>query len=231
SGYTHGLLGQSDRTEVVRELKGLAAQRQAGESRLRSASLQQIEADPELQAYAMQVGQSVFGDNCATCHGAGGAGGKGYPNLRDDVWLWGGSLADIQHTITVGVRTGEPDARFSQMPAFGRDQMLTGGQIDDLTEYVVALSHRPARAAAVARAAPVFAEQCSTCHGVAGLGDQTKGAPNLTDAEWFYGSTRAAIHDQIFNGRGGVMPTWGGRFDPETIKALTVYIHANAGGQ
>ena len=62
-----------------------------------------LEADPELQAYAMQVGQSVFGDNCATCHGAGGAGGKGYPNLRDDVWLWGGSLDAIQHDLIIAV--------------------------------------------------------------------------------------------------------------------------------
>jgi cytochrome c oxidase cbb3-type subunit 3 len=117
------------------------------------------------------------------------------------------------------------------MPAFGRDQMLTGAQINDLTEYVVALSRRPADKAAVARAAPVFAEQCVSCHGVEGKGDPTKGAPNLTDAEWLYGPSRDSIHGQIFNGRGGVMPTWGGRFDPQTIKALAVYIHANAGGQ
>ena len=84
---------------------------------------------------------------------------------------------------------------------------------------------------AVGRAAQTFADQCAACHGSAGTGDQTKGAPNLTDAEWLYGSSRDSIHGQIFNGRGGVMPTWGGRFDPQTIKALAVYIHANAGGQ
>lgn len=230
-GYTKGLLHQSDRVAVVVQLKALQAQRGAQAARLTNASLEEIERDPQLQAYALTAGQAVFGDNCATCHGVGGAGSKGYPNLRDDVWLWGGTLEEIQHTITVGVRTGEPNARFSQMPAFGRDQMLNGGQINDLTEYVVALSRRPANAAAVARAAPIFAEQCATCHGVSGGGDQTKGAPNLTDAEWLYGSSRASIHSQIFNGRGGVMPTWGGRFDPQTIKALAVYIHANAGGQ
>lgn len=231
TGYTRGILDHSDRAEVVSELKGLAAQRQAGESRLRSASLQEIEADPELQAYAMQVGTSVFGDNCATCHGAGGAGGKGYPNLRDDVWLWGGKLDQIRHTIQVGVRSGHATALGEKvMPAFGRDQLLTEAQIGDLTEYVVALSGRKANAAAVGRARQTFADQCSACHGPAGTGDMAQGIPNLTDAEWLYGSDRGAIHDQIFNGRNGVMPTWEARFSPETIKALAVYVHANAGG-
>ena len=117
------------------------------------------------------------------------------------------------------------------MPAFGRDQMLTAQQVGDLTEFVVALSHRPADIAAVKRAGPVFAAQCVACHGPQGRGDQTKGAPNLTDGEWLYGARREDINGQIWNGRGGVMPTWGARFDPETIKALAVYIHANAAGQ
>lgn len=230
-GYTKGVLNQSDRATVAGELNALKTLRGVQAARLTNASLEEIERDPELQAYALTAGQAVFGDNCATCHGVGGAGSVGYPNLRDDVWLWGGTLEEIEHTITAGIRTGEPGARFSQMPAFGRDEMLSPAQINDLTEYVVALSRRSADKAAVARAAPVFAEQCASCHGPEGKGDQTKGAPNLTDAEWLYGSGRDAIHGQIFSGKGGVMPTWRGRFDPQTIKALTVYIHANAGGQ
>jgi len=230
-GYTKGLLRQSDRVAVAKELKALDVQRGAGAAQLRTASLEQIEKDPKLQAYAQQVGQSVFGDNCATCHGIGGTGGKGYPNLRDDVWLWGGKLEDIQYTITHGVRTGADGARMSQMPAFGRDEMLKPEQIDDLTEYVVHLSGRPAAADAIARAAPTFEAQCAACHGADGKGDQALGAPNLTDGEWLYGADRAAIRGQIFAGNGGVMPTWGGRLSPETIKAISVYIHANAGGQ
>jgi cytochrome c oxidase cbb3-type subunit 3 len=231
TGYTKGLLGQSDRAEVSRELAALKAQRGAGEVQLRDASLQQIEQDPELQAYAMQVGQSVFGDNCATCHGAGGAGRAGYPSLRDDVWLWGGRLEDIQHTIQVGVRAPNPHTRGETvMPAFGRDQMLDGPKVSDLTEYVMALSGRSADGSAVARARQTYADQCAACHGGAGKGDAARGVPNLTDAEWLYGSDRKAIHDQIWNGRNGVMPTWETRFSPETIKALAVYIHASAGG-
>jgi cytochrome c oxidase cbb3-type subunit 3 len=230
-GYTHGTLKMSDRAQVVRDLDALKTQRSAEGAQLKNASLEQIEADPKLQAYALAVGQSIFGDNCATCHGTGGTGGKGYPNLRDDVWLWGGTPEDIQHTITVGVRSDHPDARFSQMPAFGKDQLLPAEQINDLTEYVVALSHRPANAGAVGRAAPIFQANCAICHGPEGKGDQTKGAPNLTDKDWLYGADRADIHGQIWNGRGGVMPSWQKRFDPETIKALAVYIHANAAGQ
>jgi len=230
-GYTPGLMHKSSRAHVAEQLAELQAQRGLQAQRLKNASLEEIEKDPDLQRYALALGGSVFGDNCATCHGAGGAGGKGYPNLRDDVWLWGGKLEDIQYTITHGVRTGEPGARANQMPSFGRDNLLTEAQISDLTEYVVALSHRPADKAAVERAAPIFRDQCTACHGPEGKGDQTKGAPNLTDNEWLYGSSRADIRGQIWNGRGGVMPTWGKRFDPETIKALTVYVHANGGGQ
>lgn len=231
NGYTPGLMHNSARANVDKELAQLRAQRGADAIKLKNASLEQIEKDPELQSYALALGGSVFGDNCATCHGAGGTGGKGYPNLRDDVWLHGGTLEQIQHTITYGVRTGEPGAVSTQMPAFGRDQLLKESEIDDLTEYVVALSHRPANKAAVYRAAPIFRDQCASCHGADGRGDLAKGAPNLTDNEYLYGGERADIRGQIWNGRGGVMPTWGKRFDPETIKALTVYVHANAGGQ
>jgi cytochrome c oxidase cbb3-type subunit 3 len=235
TGYTHGLLHNSSRAQVVQDLQALAAQRGASEARLRTATLEQIEADPKLQAYALAMGQSIFGDNCATCHGRDGTGGHGYANLRNGVWLWGGTLEDIAHTITVGVRSDDPNARFSQMPAFGRDAMLPAAQIDDLTEYVVALSHRPADAAAVSRGAPLFQTNCAVCHGLQGQGNQAVGAPNLTDpnltdSNWLYGADRAAIRDQIWNGRGGVMPAWGHRFDDATLKALAVYIHVKSGG-
>ncbi len=229
-GYTPGLLKQSDRADVAEQLQALQVQRGRGEAMLATASLQQIEADPELQAHALSVGQSVFGDNCATCHGAGGGGTRGYPNLRDDVWLWGGSLDEIEHTLRVGVRSAHPETRTSQMPAFGRDGMLNAAQVSDLTEYVVRLSGRQADAAAVGRAQQLYADNCAACHTPNGTGDQAQGAPNLTDREWLYGSDRESIRAQIHNGRNGVMPSWEGRFSPGVIKALAVYVHVNAGG-
>ncbi len=230
TGYTRGVLGHSDRANVAADLRELQVLRGEREVQLVNASLEQIERDPDLQAHALAIGQSVFGDNCASCHGVGGAGAKGYPNLRDDVWLWGGSLQDIEHTIRVGIRAGHDDTRTSLMPAFGRDRMLDSGQISDLTEYVVALSGGQADPAAVSRAGQLYADNCAACHAPNGAGMQEMGAPNLTDREWLYGSDRASISGQIHNGRNGVMPTWEGRFSPAVIKALAVYIHANAGG-
>ncbi len=229
TGHTEGLLGKSDRRAVASALADLKAQRGANALKLRDATLAQIESDPALQAYALSVGQSVFGDNCATCHGPGGAGAKGYPNLRDDVWLWGGSLEDISTTLKHGIRSGDPQARISQMPAFGRDGLLDERQVSDLTDYVLTLSGRPADRAAAGRAGQLFVDQCSSCHGPAGKGSPAVGAPDLTDGEWLYGSDRQSIHDQIYYGRNGVMPAWGQRFDAETIKAIAVYIHANSG--
>ena len=230
-GYTHGLLGASERKDVAMELHKLKVQRASEAAGLDKTSLAQIVASPKLLEFALAEGKSVFGDNCAPCHGSGAQGSKGYPNLNDDDWLWGGSLTDIQHTITVGVRSTSPDTRQSQMPAFGRDGLLKPAQINDLTEYVVHLSGREADAAAVKRATPLFETNCAACHGPDGKGNRMFGAPNLTDQVWLYGPKRADIHDQIVNGHGGVMPTWGGRLSPETIKSLAVYVHSLGGGE
>jgi cytochrome c oxidase cbb3-type subunit 3 len=117
------------------------------------------------------------------------------------------------------------------MPDFGRDAILKPDQINDLTEYVVHLSGRAADAAAIGRAAQLFADNCAACHGHDGKGNRKFGAPNLTDNDWLYGPKREDIKDQIWNGHGGVMPTWGGRLSPETIKALAVYVHSLGGGE
>ncbi len=231
TGYTRGVLNHSQRDEVVANVNALKAARASREHALSAASLEQIQNNPELQQFALAEGRAAFGDNCAPCHGSGGQGARGYPNLNDDVWLWGGTLADIQHTITVGVRSTDAHTRQSQMPAFGRDGILTPAQIDDLVEHVVHLSGRPADERALRRSGKLFSDNCAGCHGPVGKGDRKLGAPNLTDNEWEYGSSREAIQDQIWNGHGGVMPTWAGRLSPETIKALAVYVHSLGGGE
>lgn len=231
TSYTHGILNHSQRDEVTANVAALKTARVAHEAALAKASLAEIQKNPDLLQFAMAEGKAAFGDNCAPCHGAGGQGAHGYPNLNDDVWLWGGKLSDIQHTITVGVRSTSPETRQSQMPAFGRDGILKPQQVDDLADYVVHLSGRPADARAVKRATPLFADNCAACHGPDGKGNRTMGAPNLTDNDWLYGPARDDIHDQIWNGHGGVMPTWGGRLSPEEIKALAVYVHNLGGGE
>jgi cytochrome c oxidase cbb3-type subunit 3 len=231
TSYTHGLFKHSQRDEVTANVAALKAARFGHEQALVKASLPEIQASPDLLQFAMAEGKAAFGDNCVPCHGAGGQGAHGYPNLNDDVWLWGGSLADIQHTIAVGVRSTADDTRQSQMPAFGRDNILKPEQVEDLTEYVVHLSGRPANGAAVARAVKLFQENCAACHGPQGRGDRKVGAPDLTDNEWLYGPRREDIHDQIWNGHGGVMPTWGGRLSPEEIKSLAIFVHSLGGGE
>ncbi len=231
NGYTHGLLGRSERKDVVAALDALKAGRSRFEAQLERTPLTRIESNPDLLQFTEAEGKSAFANNCAPCHGVGAQGSRGYPNLNDDVWLWGGTLDDILHTITVGVRSTSPQTRQSQMPAFGRDSMLKPAQIDDLTEYVVSLSGRPADPAAVARARQLFADNCSPCHGAQGKGNNSMGAPNLTANVYLYGPRRQDIHEQIWNGRGGIMPTWGDKLSPVTIKALAVYVHSLGGGE
>lgn len=231
SGYLPGTLNHSQRADVDQAVKLLREQRLAQGKQLAGATLQQIESDPNLFQFAREAGKSAFGDNCATCHGSGGQGAKGYPNLNDDVWLWGGKLEDIKQTLTVGIRSPHPDTRQSQMPAFGRDGILKPAEIDDLTDYVLNLSGQAANQTAVQRAAELWTNNCASCHGADGKGMREFGAPNLTDREWLYGGTKADIRNQIVNARAGVMPNWGARLDPMTIDALAVYVHSLGGGE
>ena len=161
-----------------------------------------------------------------------GQGFPGYPNLNDDVWLWGGSLDEIRTTITHGIRSeGDKATRFSMMPAYGRDGILSSDQINDLVDYVLHLAGEEANAEAVERAAPVFAMQCAMCHRPDGTGERLQGAPNLTDAEWLFGGDRETIRTTIYESRFGVMPHWEQRLDEATIAALAVYVHALGGGE
>ncbi len=235
-GYFHGVLGYSQRQALDERMAEAAAARSGVQERLAAASLEQIAADPELMAFAYAGGQAAFNDNCAPCHGLGGAGQGNYPSLADDSWLWGGTLDAIQTTIQHGIRSGDPDARVNQMPAFGAEQMLDRAQIDDVATYVLSLSGQAPQpsqdeAAAIKSGAVLFADQCAACHGDDGKGNQELGAPNLTDDIWLYGGTKADIVRQIYQPRQGVMPAWAGRLDPVTIKSLAIYVHALGGGQ
>lgn len=235
NGYTKGILGFSDRNNVAADVGALRSARAPMYERLANASTAEIAADPELQEFARAAGESVFGDYCRTCHGAGGAGAPGYPVLADDVWIWGGSLADIEHTLRVGVRAEHPETRMSMMPAFGRDRLLTAQEIGDVTEYAISISAgrerlNPDRAAA-ARGAAIYQAQCAVCHGATGAGDRTVGAPSLNDDLWLYGGSREEIRRQVELGRAGVMPSWEHRFDAGTLRALAYYVHEMGGGE
>ncbi len=232
SSYTTGLFHYSSRADVAVELANLEKVRGEKMVALGSASLAQIEKDPALLALARARGKTVFGDNCAPCHGSGAAGAKGYPNLNDDDWLWGGTLDQIMQTIQYGVRSGNPKAHESAMLAFGKDGILKPEQVVTVANFVRSLSGLPTAPGYDAAAGKkLFADNCASCHGDTGKGNQEVGAPNLTDKIWLYGGDEATIVETITNGRSGVMPAWIGRLDPSTIKAMAVYVHSLGGGQ
>ncbi len=232
TSYTRGVWEWNTRTAVVEDLAELRAQRAAHVGQIAAASPQEIVADAALLSFARAQGRVAFADNCVPCHGAGGGGARGYPNLIDDEWLWGGTLADIAQTIRHGVRSGDEKARMGSMPAFGRDGILQRPDIIAAADYTRSLAGlRVEKAADLARGQKVYAENCAVCHGETGKGNRELGAPSLTDAIWLYGSDRQSIVDGIWNGRGGVMPAFGGRLDDTTLKALTVYVHTLGGGE
>ena len=229
---TPGLRGHSDRDLVAEAVADLKSARVEQSASLLEASLEEIETDRELQQFALAMGESLFGDNCATCHGAGGRGATGYPILADDVWLWDGTLDGIEYTLRHGIRhEGDLDTRFSLMPSFGRDGLLSSDQIDGLTQYVLQVSGQPHDATEANEVTELFQQQCASCHGANATGDRLQGAPNLTDQEWLYGSSEAAIYASIYNARNSHMPAWQDRLDDASIKALAVYVHTLGGGE
>jgi cytochrome c oxidase cbb3-type subunit 3 len=232
STYSKGLLGYSQRERVAEQVAEAKAAKSDYRDKIAAMDLTAINNDPELLSFALAGGEAAFGDNCAPCHGRGAQGAFGYPNLRDDSWLWGdGTLAAIHKTILHGIRSGDPDTQTNQMPAFGRTGVLNEAQIADVAEFTLSLSAKADDKAASERGAKIFATTCTPCHGADGKGNPKLGAPNLTDELWLYAGDKQTIMADIRNGRGGVMPAWITRLDPETIKELAIYVHSLGGGR
>jgi len=230
SSYSKGILGWQSRQVVVSDLAALKVQRGAMMARLAAAPLGDIESTPQLLDFARALGRAAFADNCAPCHGAGGGGARGYPNLVDNDWLWGGKLSDIEQTIRHGVRSTDPDGHQGNMPPWGAN--LKPEQISTVADYVRSLSGLSVEPGAdLAAGKTIFAANCSPCHGADGKGNRQMGSKNLTDDIWLYGSDKPTLVQTVTNGRGGVMPAWGAKLDDVTIKALAVYVHTFGGGE
>lgn len=231
SDYTKGVLGYSQREAVRADIEAARAAQGVFRDRIEQASLAEIRDIPDLFDFAVAGGKSAFSVNCSQCHGAGGAGAPGYPNLNDDAWIWGGKPDEILDTIRVGIRSDHPDTRFNQMPAFLADELLTRDQVSDVVEHVLQISGQAHDPAAAARGQPVFREQCSACHQESGKGIRELGGPNLTDAIWLYGGSREEIRRTVALSRNGVMPAWEDKLDEVTRKQLAIYVHALGGGE
>ncbi|MBB4197264.1 cytochrome-c oxidase, cbb3-type subunit III [Rhodoblastus sphagnicola] len=232
-GHTKGMLNWASRDAVQKDVDNLKAIRAPFVGKIEQASLQQISADPKLAEFARAYGRSAFGNNCAACHGSGGQGNAGYPNLAGDRWLWGGSLDQIAATITHGVRAGDAEGHdptaSAGMPAWSQMGLNTQ-QIDQVADYVESLI-KPTNAD-VSAGQKIFTENCVACHGEDAKGNLDLGAPNLmSKSKWLYGSDRATVVQTIANGRAGQMPAWGAKLDQATIKSLTIYVHSLGGGQ
>jgi cytochrome c oxidase cbb3-type subunit III len=230
-GYTQGLLGYTERQAVAESIASARQRQSKYVDEIRATPLDQIRKKPEIFEFALAGGRAAFGDNCAPCHGSGAQGAKGYPNLNDDDWIWGGTLAEIEKTITAGIRLGSARSRESAMPRFGIDKMLEPGQINDVAEYVMSIAGIAHDKAAAQRGQPIYAEQCAACHQDNGAGNKELGAPNLSDRIWLYGGSKQDIVESIRTGRGGVMPAFGDRLDPATIKMLALYVQSLGGAR
>jgi cytochrome c oxidase cbb3-type subunit 3 len=229
---TPGLLGYSTRAEVAADIQAFRDANADLETRLVAADLTAIPADPELNNFAVRGGAAVFRTNCSQCHGSGAAGALGYPNLLDDDWLWGGDLESIHATVAHGIRnTTDDEARYSEMPRFGADELLSDEEIDQVVQHVLAISNQPHDASLAEAGAAIFADNCIACHGEEGLGDTALGAPNLTDAIWLYGGDVASVTESVANARFGVMPNWNTRLSEAQIRQVTVYVHQLGGGE
>ncbi|MGE0767468.1 MAG: cytochrome-c oxidase, cbb3-type subunit III [Hyphomicrobiaceae bacterium] len=230
NGYTRGLWGYSQRNTVAAEVQD-GREAQAGmRTLLHKTPLDEVNKNADLLRFASAAGSAAFQTNCAPCHGRGAQGFSGYPNLNDDDWIWGGTVDQIQKTIEYGIRSGHEKSHASAMPRFGLDKLLEEAKIDDVAEYVLSLSGKSIDKTAATRGAATFKEQCVACHGENGKGLLEQGAPNLTDAIWLYGGSKAQVVESIRTGRGGMMPAWGSRLDATTIKALAIYVHSLGGG-
>ena len=198
----------------------------------RDTATNELTLGPLMQAYSQQnvedlsrdptaigIGQRLFIDNCAACHGREGHGNPllGAPNLTDDDWLYGGDGLSIMTSIQ--------DGRHGLMPPFG-DAFGESG-VENVANYVLSLSRSPHDATKAAAGKPLFTV-CSACHGPDGKGNALIGAPNLTDQIWLYGGDIATVEETIRKGHGGVMPAWRSRLPPRDARVIAAWVYAQS---
>jgi cytochrome c oxidase cbb3-type subunit 3 len=225
--YTKGLLGVDQRHVLAATLKEAASDRDAWAGKIASQDYAAIRSDAHLMTIVRETGHALFGNNCAACHGTDAKGGPGFPNLTTSSWLWGGKPEDIFNTIRVGINSAHPDSHVSQMPAFGRDQMLPRPDILKVIAYVYSLSNPNAKdldPKRVEAGKAIFAANCVACHGDDAKGNPELGAPDLTDRFWIYGGDLETIDTTVWGGRQGHMPTWESRLSGLDRKILTLYL-------
>ena len=165
---------------------------------------------------AMRTARRIFMNNCTACHASDAGGNRGYPNLKDNDWLWGGSPANIKQSITNG--------RVGNMPAWEKDIKKEG--VNQVAAYVLSLAKRKADPALVASGKTIYTAKCMGCHGTTGLGNKILGAPNLTDNVWLHGRSLRSIKKSIAKGRKGEMPAHKSLLSNSKIHLITAYVYS-----
>jgi cytochrome c oxidase cbb3-type subunit 3 len=208
-GAYEGSLGYSTRNAHDASVVQANQQLKPVYAKYMSMDAKQVAADPA----AREMGQRLFLNHCAQCHGSDAGGSKGFPNLADTDWLYGGDTQDIKQTLIAG--------RAGVMPAFAH---LESAQVSDVANYVRSLSGLSADQIKISRGSEVYKANCAACHGGDGKGMSAMGAPNLTDKIWLYGGSEASIVESVLKGRNGVMPAHDTILTPEKIHLLTAYV-------
>lgn len=209
-GKFSGQLGWSQVGEYKREMDKGNAEIEPVYARFASMKPEEIAAD----AQAMAIGERLFMNNCAQCHGSDARGGKSFPNLTDDDWLYGGSPETIRETLHQG--------RMGMMPPMG-DAVGSAENVRNLAHYVMSLSNSPHDSLRANLGKEHFAA-CAACHGPDGKGNQALGAPNLTDDIWLHGWGEAAITTMINQGKTNQMPAQAGKLTEAQLGVLTAYV-------
>ena len=209
-GSYQGLLGWSELGEYQDELDDADAKYAPLYEKYGSQSLQELGQNHE----AMGTASRLFSTNCSICHGADARGTAGFPNLRDDKWLYGGDGETVKFSITNGRMGVMP----GWLPAVGEQGVA------ELTEYLISLRQTPSNPQLAVAGAEKFKIFCVACHGVEATGNPALGAPNLTDDAWLYGGSSKAISESISLGRQGVMPAHKDLLNESQIHLLTAYI-------
>jgi cytochrome c oxidase cbb3-type subunit III len=209
-GSYAGASGWSQIAQYEEEVQRAEARTNALYAPLAGLSIAELAHNPT----AMSAARNLFANNCSTCHGSDARGARGFPNLTDGDWLWGGAPETIEQTIQNG-RTGVMPALGSSLGNEGTEQVIA---------YVLSLSGRTAPADWVAQGKERFAI-CAACHGMDAKGNPLLGAPNLTDNIWVYGSTPADIRETITLGRNNAMPAHGPLLGEAKVRLLAAYVY------
>ncbi len=211
-GSYRGLLNWTQASAYEQEVQAADAKFGPLFKKYAATPIEQLANDPD----ALRIGQRLFVNYCAGCHGSDAGGGPGFPNLRDKDWLYGGQPETILASIL--------DGRTGSMPAWG--QVLDGKSIDAVVAYVQTLSGRQADATLASAGKTTFETYCAACHGADGKGNPALGAPNLTDKTWLYGGSPGVIRQSIINGRSGRMPAHRDFLGEDKAHLLATYVYS-----